>query len=207
MKHINFFEGSPPSRVRGLRQPKPNHGARDPLVTIAIPTRNRASVVGEAAKRALAQSYTNIEVLVSDNASTDDTLATLRSIADTRLRILTSEEDIGSGANHEKCIREAKGDFLLIVPDDDWISGTFIEKCMDLYNEDSGIQAVVAAYGVFFADEDRHRPAILSRRLSTGIWDGSEIFYGIPSRSACCSHVERRRSDRALAQRSMGYGL
>jgi glycosyltransferase involved in cell wall biosynthesis len=150
-------------------------GSGFPLITIGIPTRNRASVVGHAVKRALAQSYTNIEVLVSDNASTDDTLATLRSIADPRLRILTSREDIGSSANYWKCIREAKGEFLLLVPDDDSISETFLEKSVVLLREEP-VQAVVGAYGVFFADEDRDRPAILSKRLSTGIWDGPEIL-------------------------------
>ena len=147
-----------------------------PLITIAIPTRNRASVVGDAVKRALAQSYSKIEVVVSDNASTDATLATLRSITDPRLRILTSPENIGPHANHSKCIREANGEFLLIVPDDDNISDTFIEKCVDLFYKEPSIQAIVAAYGVFFSNEKRDRPAILSKRLFTGIWDGSEIL-------------------------------
>jgi glycosyltransferase involved in cell wall biosynthesis len=164
------------SHRRDLERGGVNGRSRSPLVTIAIPTRNRALVARDAVKRALTQSYTNIEVLVSDNASTDDTLATLRSIANSRLRILTSRKDIGSSANYEKCIREAKGDFLLIVPDDDKMSTTFLQKCMDLLEREPGVQAVVAAYGVFFADEDRDRPAVLSRRLATGIWDGPEIL-------------------------------
>jgi glycosyltransferase involved in cell wall biosynthesis len=176
--HTDFVELEAPalSRRWDLEQRGPNGRARNPLVTIAIPTRNRALIVGEAVKKALAQSYSNIEVLVSDNASTDDTLTTLKSITDPRLHILTSREDIGANANYSKCIREAKGDFLLIVPDDDWISGAFVEKCVDLLNEEPGIQAVVAAYGVFFADENRDRPAMLSQRLPTGIWEGSEIL-------------------------------
>jgi hypothetical protein len=164
------------SRLRGLEQPNRNGRAFCPLITLAIPTRNRASIVTDAVRRALAQSYSNIEVLVSDNASTDETLVSLRSIIDPRLRILTSPRNIGANANYAKCIREAKGSFLLIVPDDDRISGTFLEKCVRLLNEEPGLRAVVAAYGVFFTDENRHRPAILSRRLSTGVWDGSEIL-------------------------------
>ena len=50
-------------------------GPSYPLITIGIPTRNRASLVKDCVESALAQSYQNIEVLVSDNASTDDTLA------------------------------------------------------------------------------------------------------------------------------------
>jgi glycosyltransferase involved in cell wall biosynthesis len=148
----------------------------EPLISIGIPTRNRASIVRGAVERAFAQSYANIEVLVSDNASTDDTVATLRSIAEPRLRILTSREDIGCSANYAKCIREASGEFVLIVPDDDSISTTFVDRCVGLLNEEPGVQAVVGAYGVFFADENRERPAVLSGRLSTGIWDGTEIL-------------------------------
>lgn len=164
------------TRAGDVERRNPSDRWRHPLVTIAVPTRNRAFLAGEAVRRALAQSYSNIEVLVSDNASTDDTLATLRSITDPRLRVLTSEQDIGNSANYAECIREAKGEFLLLVPDDDRISGTFVESCVGLINEDPGIQAVVGAYGVFFAGESRSRPAILSRRLSTGIWDGSEVL-------------------------------
>jgi len=178
VKPTDFREWAAPTstRARGAERRNPGNRARRPLVTIAIPTRNRAVLAGEAVKRALAQSYANIEVLVSDNASTDDTLATLRPITDPRLRVLTSERDIGNSANYAKCIREAKGEFLLLVPDDDRISGTFVEHCVELINQDPRIQAVVGAYGVFFADESRSRPAILSGRLSTGIWDGSEVL-------------------------------
>lgn len=151
-------------------------GSYRPLITIGIPTRNRASMVTGAVQSALAQSYVNIEVLVSDNASTDDTVATLRSMADPRLRVLTSREDIGNSANYAKCIREARGEFVLVVPDDDKISPAFLEKSAGLLVQEPGIQAIVGAYGVFFADENRERPAVLSRRLSSGIWDGAEIL-------------------------------
>jgi glycosyltransferase involved in cell wall biosynthesis len=162
-----------PGNAERLRISDP---AAYPLITLCIPTRNRASLLRSAVERALAQSYANIEVLVSDNCSTDDTLIQLRSIEDPRLRVLTSSQDIGHGANCLKCIRAAKGAYLLILPDDDWISDTFLEKCVRLIRAEPGVQAVVAAYGVFFADENRDRPAILSKRLSTGVWNGSEIL-------------------------------
>lgn len=178
MEYTNVLEHVAPksSRPSEFEQPSSSDAASFPLITIGIPTRNRASLVADAVKRALAQSYSNIEVLVSDNASTDNTLATLRSITDPRLRILTSPEDIGHSANYFKCIREAKGEYLLLVPDDDRISETFIEKCVNLLHAEPGIRAVVAAHSAFFADENRDRRAITSKRLSTGIWDGPEIL-------------------------------
>jgi glycosyltransferase involved in cell wall biosynthesis len=147
-----------------------------PLITIAIPTRNRSAQIRDSVESALAQTYSNIEVLVSDNASTDDTLATLESISNPKLRILTNSENIGSNGNYNKCVREANGDYLIIVPDDDRISKLFAEKCVSLLDKEPSIQAVVGAYDVSFADENRRRPAVLSKKLSTGIWDGTEIL-------------------------------
>ena len=170
------FAAQKSSRRGEAKRPNPGAGPCSPLITIGIPTRNRASLVAGAVMRALNQSYSNIEVLVSDNASTDNTLTTLSSIDDPRLRILTSSIDIGHVANAFKCISEAKGDYLLIIPDDDRISSTFLEQCVELINYDPGINAVVAAYGVFFSAKNRYRPAITSKKLTNGIWKGSEIL-------------------------------
>ena len=81
VEHRSLLERAAP---RSLRLWDREPGTGNPLITICIPTRNRATLVGDAVKRVLAQSYSNIEVLVSDNASTDDTLATLRSITDSK---------------------------------------------------------------------------------------------------------------------------
>ena len=67
-----------------------------PLITVGIPTYNRAALVKSCIESAFAQTYPNIEVMVSDNASTDDTLAVLNSIKDQRLRILTSSKNVGA---------------------------------------------------------------------------------------------------------------
>ncbi|XIA62295.1 glycosyltransferase family 2 protein [Bradyrhizobium sp. TZ2] len=61
-------------------------------MTIAIPTFNRAALLKDCVQSALSQTYTNIEVLVSDNASTDDTTKVLREFSDNRLRILRQKK-------------------------------------------------------------------------------------------------------------------
>ena len=149
---------------------------REPLVTIAIPTRNRASIMIGCVASALAQSYRNIEVLVSDNASEDDTLAILGSICDHRLRVLTQPKNIGLAGNWNKCLREAAGEYFVIISDDDKLAHHFVEKCLDLVRQEPGIPIVVSAYEVFMSDEDRTVPAVLSKKLDTGIWDGPEVL-------------------------------
>ena len=110
-----------------------------PLITIAIPTRNRASLLKECVRSALAQTYSNIEVLVSDNASTDNTSAMLKSIQDPKLRVLTNLENIGIFGNFNRCLREAAGEYFILLPDDDALHPTFVERCIRLLQEEPGL--------------------------------------------------------------------
>ena len=152
-----------------------------PLITIGIPTYNRAALLKDCVASALAQSYQNIEVLVSDNASTDGTLAALKSFDNERLRVISSPVNVGAANNFAKCVREAKGDYLVLVSDDNILDPAFLEKCVRLIKTEPGIPIVAAAYEIlvlneFSENERRLVPAVLSKKLSTGIWDGTEIL-------------------------------
>ena len=147
-----------------------------PLVTIAIPTRNRASLLKDCVASALAQTYSNIEVLVSDNASTDNTSTILKSFDDPKLRVLTNSENIGLVGNWNKCVREAAGAYFVILSDDNTLSPTFVEKCVHLLQKEPGLPIIAGSYDVVITAENRTVPAVLSKRLQTGIWDGTEIL-------------------------------
>lgn len=107
--------------------------ARDkPLVTIAIPTYNRADdYLKGALESALRQSYQPLEILVSDNCSTDATPDLVRSYDDPRLRYVSHEENLGAEGNFGYCVAEARGAFFLMLHDDDLIDDDMIETCMD----------------------------------------------------------------------------
>lgn len=113
-----------------------------PLVTIGIPTFNRASGYLRAAiESALAQSYANIEVIVSDNCSTDHTQDVVRSFDDPRLSYIRQEKNIGQIGNTNFIVEKARGDYLLIYHDDDIIDPDLIETCMTAcdYRRDLGL--------------------------------------------------------------------
>ncbi|MGE3528032.1 MAG: glycosyltransferase family 2 protein [Methyloceanibacter sp.] len=159
----------------------PHLAGRDPLITIAIPTRNRAKLLQDCVASALAQTYGNIEVLVSDNASTDGTLAMLGAIADERLRVVRNRENIGMVRNFARCVDEARGDYLVLIADDNLLDPTFLEKCVALVRQEPGLAAVLSLFDIhvldeFGAAERRRVPAVASRKLSTGIWAGTEVL-------------------------------
>ena len=152
-----------------------------PLITIAVPTYNRAALVCDCVRSALAQSYRNIEVLISDNASSDDTVASLNAIDDDRLRVLTSSENVGPNGNFDKCVREARGEYLVLAGDDTTFHPQFLEKCVKVAEAEPGLPIVVShsdllVLGEFHQHERRLLPARTSKTLATGIWQGTEIL-------------------------------
>src|SRR5262245_7177388 len=90
--------------------------ATNPLVTIAIPTFNRESWVRDCVLSALAQSYSDFEVVVSDNASTDRTQDVLQEFRNhPKVRIVRQSENIGSIRNFNACLEQAKGQYIVFV--------------------------------------------------------------------------------------------
>ena len=104
---------------------------KSPLVTIGIPTYNRAKAyLKDAIKSAVDQTYPNIEILISDNGSTDNTQLLVKSFDDPRIRYIKQENNIGANNNFNYCVMNAKGDYFLLLHDDDLIDKDFVEVCI-----------------------------------------------------------------------------
>ena len=98
-------------------RPAPPQFPAEPLVTIAIPTFNRADTyLPLALQAALDQSWTNIEILVGDNASTDRTPELIASVADARVRNIRRKQNIGANGNFNRLLDEARGGVVPAAP-------------------------------------------------------------------------------------------
>lgn len=101
------------------------------LVTIGIPTYNRADkYLKEAIESAINQTYPNLEIIVSDNCSSDDTGRIVASFNNSRVRYHRHDYNIGGNANFNFCLKQARGAFFLLLHDDDLIDTDFIETCI-----------------------------------------------------------------------------
>jgi glycosyltransferase involved in cell wall biosynthesis len=112
-----------------------------PLVTIGIPTYNRANAtLPSTIHSALSQDYPNLEILVSDNCSPDNTEAIVGSLKDERLKYIRQKINIGSNKNYNACLEAAKGDYFLLLHDDDLIDDDFVSTCLEAaeYSTDFG---------------------------------------------------------------------
>jgi glycosyltransferase involved in cell wall biosynthesis len=91
------------------------------LVTVYLPTRNRAHFLRPAVESALGQTHRDLELIVVDDASEDGTadLLGVLSAADSRLRVITFTRRSGPSAARNAAIREARGEFVTGLDDDD----------------------------------------------------------------------------------------
>ncbi len=136
-----------------------------PLVSVLIPTYNRADYLEEALESVREQDYPNLEVIVSDNASTDGTEKRVEKyLSDPRLRYYRNEKNLGAVENYRRLLYEyASGRFGHYLTDDDYfIDRQHLSKAVRLILE-KGV-------GVVFAGaESRYRGERTGRSMSLGL--------------------------------------
>ena len=113
-----------------------------PLVCLCIPTYNVASTVLETIKSLLSQTYPNLVLHVSDNASTDDTLALIQAISDPRVVIHKSKVNVGGEENFSRCIKFGCGKYTAIFHADDVYEPEMVAKQVAFLEENADAAAV-----------------------------------------------------------------
>jgi glycosyltransferase involved in cell wall biosynthesis len=107
------------------------------LVSVYIPTRNRRALVERAVKSVLAQDHAELEVIVVDDASTDDTPAFLAamSAADPRLVFFVNDRPRGAPVARNRAISAANGAFVTGLDDDDYLGPTHLSSFLAAWAE------------------------------------------------------------------------
>lgn len=101
-----------------------------PLVSVVIPTYNRAGDLALALASVARQTYPHLEVLVVDNHSTDDTAGVVSRMNDPRMRLLSIHNHGVIAASRNLGIREAAGEFVAFLDSDDLWAPDKLERCM-----------------------------------------------------------------------------
>lgn len=140
---------------------------KPPEVTIAIPTYNREGLLPRAIGSALSQTHRDIEVVVCDDGSTDGTQALLAGYRDERLRVVRQPENRGMFVNMNSCLSSARGEFFLMLSDDDYLEPDCVESLLAPWRKHGTLSM---AYGQWWY----HKPG--GRELQAGA--GPEIEDG-----------------------------
>jgi len=153
-----------------------------PLVCICIPTYNAAVTVQKTLESILSQTYTNLVVHVSDNASTDDTLKIIEAFADSRVMIHWHAINVGAEGNFDRCIQLAEGKYTAIFHADDVYHSDIISKQV-IFMEQHQDAGAVFTEANFINDADKlisfHPTPRFKRAGGKVIYCFEEIFKAI----------------------------
>lgn len=126
-----------------------------PLVSICIPSYNGAAFIAQALESALAQTYLPLEIIVSDDASTDATLnivKTFQNQTDIPIRIY-QHQPLGIGANWNHCVQQAQGAYIKFLFQDDLLYPDCIERMVELMQTDPTIGMVYSKRDLIYNAE------------------------------------------------------
>jgi len=114
------------------------------LVSICIPTYNRSNLIGELLDSVLAQTYTNFEIIITDNSDNLKTKELIESkYKDQRIRYFKNEKNLGMGGNTLRAFSYITGDYFTFTPDDDiWIDKDKLQKQVKFLEKHQDINIV-----------------------------------------------------------------
>ncbi|MEQ1554750.1 MAG: glycosyltransferase [Ferruginibacter sp.] len=122
----------------------------EPLFTIATITYNSSKWIRQAIESILASSYTNFELVISDDCSTDNTWDIVSEYKDVRIRSWRNENNIGEYPNRNKVLNSAKGQYILFVDGDDILYKNSLSTYASLINYFPEVPAIWGVYPVYF---------------------------------------------------------
>jgi glycosyltransferase involved in cell wall biosynthesis len=124
------------------------------LVSVGLPVRNAGPDVARVVRSVLAQDHADIELVISDNASTDDTADVCRELAraDGRIAYHRQPENVGMLNNFVHAMRVARGSFFRWVGDDDWLEPGLVSSCLREFAADP--RRLLVTTGVAYTGPD-----------------------------------------------------
>lgn len=123
-----------------------------PLVSICIPVYNGEAYIRQAIESALAQTYTNFELIISDNVSTDKTLEIVGSISDDRIKISKNKTNLGLVGNFNACVHKAQGKYVKILCCDDVLYPDAIKAEVEAFEEHDNVTVVTGCSTIINAN-------------------------------------------------------
>ncbi len=149
----------------------------EPLVTVTIPLYNNERFIRQTIESILAQTYTNFELLIYDDHSTDNSFEIASSFRDPRIRVERNKKNLGPEGNWNKAISEVRGKYVKLVCGDDILYPDCLEKQVSVFEKEVGISLVCSQRTIIdpegkalirkinLVDKGRHTASEITRKL------------------------------------------
>lgn len=115
-------------------------------VSICIPTYNRVNLIKKIIESVLSQTFTDFELIITDDASTDSTKKIVESIEDQRIRYIRHASNLGMAKNWNSGLSQARGEYIKVLMDDDALYPECLEQQVKVLDADSSVGVVCCDY-------------------------------------------------------------
>lgn len=182
------------------------HAAGDlPLVSVIMPAYNCADYIEQSIRSVLEQSYSNFEIVITDDASTDNTVDVIRSMIreDGRIRLYSLEKNSGAAIARNNSVTQAQGEFLAFLDSDDIWTRDKLEKQIGVMRE-KGYAFTCTSYGKIDSQGNRQNKVVTCKDkydykgILKDCPGNSTIIYNCASLGKVYGPDIRRRNDFAL---------
>ncbi|RZS57418.1 glycosyltransferase involved in cell wall biosynthesis [Microcella putealis] len=145
------------SRASTPRFPFPDDESRPPLVSVIVPSFNHGEFIERAIRSVLEQSEQDFEVIVVDDASSDDSVERVSGVSDPRLRLYRLPRNVGGAAALNFGVQQARGEYIAILNSDDmWMPSKLARQLEVIRARDV---AAVFTGARYIGPDDRPLPA------------------------------------------------
>jgi glycosyltransferase involved in cell wall biosynthesis len=147
----------------------------EPKVSIGIPVFNGAKTLAKTIEAAINQDYANLEIIISDNCSTDETQSIAEDFQskDPRIKYIRQKENYGMTANFSKVFEHSTGEFFMWAAHDDQHNPAFISKCLPFLLRDPKAGLCVPKTQTFLGGEINW---VSTMRTFSGITTQSALY-------------------------------
>lgn len=160
-----------------------------PRVTIGLPVYNGVDLIAESIRSVLDQDFTDLELVIADNASTDGTLDVVRETVgdDDRVRVIEQPTNVGAAANYNAVLAAARGSLFRWHAHDDRLEPGVITACVEALDADD--DAVLAYTWTRFLDENGELDRVYEDDLAADGPTPHERLAGVVERLGFCNAV------------------
>lgn len=147
-----------------------------PKVSICVPTYNRAEILPYAINSVLNQTYSDVELLICDDASLDNTAEVVANWDDPRIRYIRHPQNIRRSRNMRSGYEAAKGEYFIKFDDDDALTPTFLEKTVAALEANPTVDFVCTDHWVINAKNQRDEAATAANSAK---WGKDQLAEGV----------------------------
>jgi glycosyltransferase involved in cell wall biosynthesis len=136
-----------------------------PRVSVGLPVYNGANFIRESIQSILQQDFRDLELIITDNASTDNTEVICREIAgkDSRVRYYRNESNIGAAGNYNKVVELARGEYFRWQAHDDECHPAMVRRCVEVLDQAPSSVVMVYPLAELIDENGRRLEAPLDR--------------------------------------------